>query len=78
MGYEIWDRDERTLVADFDDQEHALAFLRDMVRDLTAEAATHTIDSLQLVRVIDDGRTQIVVSEGVPLLGLIFADAIAH
>ena len=78
MGYEIWDRDERTLVADFDDQDQALDFLRHMVRDLSAEAATHKIDSLQLVRVTDDGRTQTVVSEGVPLLGLMFADAIAH
>lgn len=78
MGYEIWDRNERTLVADFDDQEQALEFLRDMVRDLTAEAATHWIDSMQLVRVSDEGRTQTVVSEGVPLLGLMFANAVAH
>jgi len=78
MGYEIWDRDERTLVADFDDQDQALDFLRHMVGHLSAEAATRKIDSLQLMRVTDDGGTQIVVSEGVPLLGLMFADAIAH
>lgn len=78
MGYEIWDRDERALVADFDEEGQALDFLRDMVRDLSVEAATHKIDSLQLVRVTDDGRTQTVVSEGVPLLGLIFAAVVAH
>jgi len=78
MGYEIWDRDERTLVADFDYQEQALAFLRDMVRDLTAEAATRWVDSMQLVRVSDEGRTQMVIAEGVPLLGLMFANAVAR
>jgi hypothetical protein len=78
MGYEIWDRNERTLVADFDDQEEALDFLRGMVRNLSAEAATHRIDSMQLLRLSDEGRTQTVVSEGVPLLGLMFATAVAQ
>lgn len=75
MGYEIWDRDAGALVADFDEQDQALAFLREMVRGLDAEATTRTIDPMQLVRVSDAGRTQEVVSEGVALLTLIFAPA---
>ena len=78
MGYEIWDRNERTLVADFDDQEQALDFLRGMVRNLSAEAATRRIDSMQLLRLSDEGRSQTVVSEGVPLLALMFANVVAH
>ena len=75
MGYEIWDRDERALVADFDERDQALDFLRDMVRPLNAEEATRRLDPLQLVRVSDDGRTTEVVSAGVGLLNLIFAPA---
>lgn len=78
MGYEIWDRDERALVADFDEQDQALDFLREMVRPLTVEAAARKLDRLQLVRVTDDGKVTQVVSAGVDLLVLIFAPAVAH
>ena len=78
MGYEIWDRDERTLVADFDTLDRALDFLRGMLRDMSAATAAQAVDPLQLVRVTDDGRTTEVLKKGVDLLRLIFAPAIAH
>ena len=78
MGYEIWDRDERTLVADFDDRAAALHFLRDMVKDMTVESATHRVDSLQLVQVSDEGGTQTVLAEGVGLLGVMFSAVISR
>ena len=78
MGYEIWDRDDRAMVADFDDQKQALDFLRELVRPLNGEAATRAIDPLQLVRVTNAGKTTEIVREGVELLTLIFAPAVAH
>jgi hypothetical protein len=78
MGYEIWDRDDRALVADFASRDAALDYLRDIVRELKAEAVARELDPLQLLRVTDAGKTQEVVSEGVALLNLIFAPAIAH
>ena len=78
MGYEIWDRDACALVADFDDLDGALDFLREMLRNMNAAAATQAVDPLQLVRVTDDGRTTEVVNKGVDLLSLIFAPAIAR
>lgn len=78
MGYEIWDRDERALVADFDEQDQALDFLREMVRPLNVEAAARKLDHLQLVRVTDDGSVTQVVSAGVDLLILILTPAVAH
>lgn len=75
MGYEIWDRDRAALVADFDDQEQALDFLRQVVEPLSAEAATRRLDPLQLVKVSNNGQTTEIVSAGVGLLTLIFAPA---
>lgn len=78
MGYEIWDRDAAALLADFDEEEQALAFLRDMVVGLDAEGTTRTIDRMQLVRVTDGGRTTTVLAEGVTLLTRMFAPALAR
>ena len=78
MGYEIWDRDACALVADFDDVDGALDFLREMLRTMNAADAAKAVDPLQLVRVTDDGRTTDVVKRGVVLLSLIFAPAIAR
>lgn len=78
MGYEIWDRDDAALVADFDDEDQALDYLRRMVRSLTAEAAARRLDRLQLVRVIDNGTTTQVIAAGVDLLPRIFAPVVTH
>jgi hypothetical protein len=78
MGYEVWDRDERALIADFDDQNRALDFLREMVRPMNVEVAARALDSMQLVRVTNDGNTTEVISAGIDLLTLIFAPAVAH
>ncbi len=78
MGYEIWDRYEGALVADFDDEGEALHFLREMVRALTVEVAARKLDRLQLVHVTDNGETTEVVSAGVELFGRTFAPAVAR
>lgn len=78
MGYEIWDRDERALVADFDEEGQALDFLRDMVRALNVEAAARELDRMQLVRVSNNGTATQVISAGVDLLSLIFAPTVTH
>jgi hypothetical protein len=75
MGYEIWDIISCALVADFDDQEQALGFLRRIVEPMSAEEATRWLKPLQLVRVTNEGRTTEIVREGVTLLDLIFAPA---
>ena len=75
MGYEIWDRDARAFVADFDEREEALEFLRDLVRPLNAEQVTRRLDPLELVRVTNEGRSTEIVAAGVDLLTLIFAPA---
>lgn len=73
MGYEIWDRYERALVGDYDHEEQALDFLREMVRSLNVEAAARTLDRFQLVRVTNNGSTTTVVASGVDLMPRIFA-----
>lgn len=78
MGYEIWDRFERALVADFDREDQALDYLRAMVRPLNVEAAARQLDRYQLVRVTDDGNTTQVVSVGVALLARIFEPTVAR
>lgn len=78
MGYEIWDRDAAVLLADFDEEGQALAFLREMVAGLDAQETTRTIDRMQLVRVSDAGRRTEVVAEGVALLTRMFAPVLAH
>ncbi len=78
MGYEIWDRDACALVADFDDLNGALDFLREMLRPMNVADATKAVDPLQLVRVTDEGRKTEVVHHGVDLLNLIFASPVAH
>jgi hypothetical protein len=78
MGYEIWDRYERALVADFDTEDQALDHLRGRVRTMNAEAAAAWLDRLQLVRVTDDGNTAQVVSVGVALFTPLFEPTLAH
>jgi len=73
MGYEIWDRYVQALVADFDDEAQAVAYLRTIVRSLNAEQAAQQLERLQLVRVSDEGGKTEVVCEGVELFSLIFA-----
>lgn len=75
MGYEIWDTRARALVADFDEKDEALDFLRDVVGPLNAEGITRRLEPLELVRISDDGQTTEVVGVGVDLLTLIFAPA---
>lgn len=78
MGYEIWDRYERALIDDFDDQDAALDYLRELVRPMNVETAARELDRMQLVRVSNNGATTEVISGGVDLLNLIFAPAVAH
>lgn len=77
MGYEIWDRDHLALIGDFDELEQALDFLRAMVQELNVAQAARELDRFQLVKVTNEGRAQEVISEGVDLLPLLFAPAIA-
>ena len=78
MGYEIWDRDHRTLLADFDEEGQALDYLREMVRAMNVETAARQLDRMQLVRVSNAGTTTEVISAGVDLLSLMFASAVTH
>jgi hypothetical protein len=78
MGYEIWDDHAAALLGDFDELEQALGYLRDWVRDMTPEDATHAIEGLHLASVSDQGRKIDVVARGVELLTLIFAPAEKH
>ena len=78
MGYEIWDRYERALIDDFDDQAAALDYLRGLVRAMKVGDAVRELDRMQLVRVSDNGTTTEVISAGVDLLSLIFAPSVAH
>lgn len=78
MGYEVWDRDHRTLLADFDEEGQALDYLREMVRAMNVETAARQLDRLQLVRVSNAGTTTEVISAGVDLLSLIFAPTATH
>jgi len=73
MGYEIWDRDHRTLLADFDEEGQALDYLREMVHAMNVETAARQLDRMQLVRVSNAGTTTEVISAGVDLLSLMFA-----
>lgn len=77
MGYEIWDRDAAILLEGFETEEQALAYLRDLVAGLNAEDTARTMDRMQLVHVTD-GRTSIVVEEGVTLLKRMYALELAH
>jgi len=42
MGYEIWDRYERAQIDDFDDQDAALDYLRELVRAIVGAAPRQT------------------------------------
>lgn len=77
MGYEIWDRDAAILLEGFETEEQALAYLRDLVAGLNAEDTARTMDRMQLVHVTD-GRTSIVVEEGVTLLKRMYPLELAH
>lgn len=78
MGYEIWDRYVGALIDDFDDQDAALNYLRELVRAMNVETAARQLDRMQLVRVSNAGKTTEVISAGVDLLRLIFGPAVAH
>jgi len=78
MGYEIWDRYERALIDDFDDQDAALDYLRELVRAMKVGDAVRELDRMQLVRVGDNGTITEVISAGVDLLSLIFAPSVAQ
>lgn len=73
MGYEIWDRDAAFLLEDFDTEDQALAYLRQLVGELSAEDASRTMDRLQLVRLADRGETRTVLAEGVALFERMYA-----
>lgn len=78
MGYEIWDRYERALIDDFDDQDAALDYLRELVRTMKVGEAVQELDRMQLVRVSDNGTTTDVIAAGADLVGLIFRPAVAE
>jgi len=78
MGYEIWDRYERALIDDFDDQGAAFDYLRELVRTMKVGEAVQEVDRMQLVRVSDNGTTTEVIAAGADLVGLIFRPAVAE
>lgn len=78
MGYEIWDRYERALIDDFDDQDAAFDYLRELVRTMKVGEAVQELDRMQLVRVSDNGTTTEVIAAGADLVGLIFRPAVAE
>ena len=77
MGYEIWDRDAARLMETFQTAELALAYLRDMVSDLSPEGAARTIERMQLVSILSGGRPE-VIEQGVALFTRMYAPAAAH
>ncbi len=78
MGYEVWDRYERALIDDFDDQDAAFDYLRELVRAMKVGEAVQELDRMQLVRVSDNGTTTEVIAAGADLVGLIFRPAVAE
>jgi hypothetical protein len=77
MGYEIWDRDAARLMETFPTAEQALVYLRDMVSELNPEGAAQTIERMQLVRVLPNGRPE-VIEQGVALFKRMYVRALAH
>lgn len=67
-GYEIWDRFERAFIRDFDTEEQARAFLHEMVRSLSFDAAATILDRFQLVEVTNNGNSTTVLFVGTALM----------
>ena len=70
--YQVWEREEQTLVAQFPSQEEAIEFLRGLIRPLELEGAVRRLDQLQLVRAGEESIPAEVIAEGGHLVGYLF------
>lgn len=77
MGLQLWDRNTGNLIAEFGDQEEALAFIRDQVKGLGSREAELEVERMSLLYVERDGRTVRKVAEGHGLLELDLSPAVA-
>ncbi len=75
MGFQLWDRNTGNLIAEFDDQDAAFAFIRDQVEDLDSRQAELEAERMSLLYVERDGRTVRKIAEGHGLLDLIMVPA---
>jgi hypothetical protein len=80
-GFEIWDRFAARLLADFDSQEAAMDYLREMLAAVDAgrdakrpEDAVRTIHRMQLTCLTPDGTPNEVIAVGVELLRLMYLE----
>lgn len=73
MGLQIWDRNTGNLIAEFDDQAHALAFLRRQVDGLARREAELEVERMALLHVGADGAVARKIAEGHRVLDLLVA-----
>ena len=71
MGIQLWNRNTGNLIAEFNDQDHALAFVRAQVVGLDTRQAELEVDRMSLLRIGPDGRSASKVAEGHHVLELI-------
>jgi len=77
MGCQLWDRNTGNLIAEFDDQGQALAFVRGQVEGLDSRQAELEVERMSLLYIEADGRTVRKIAEGHGVLELIMAPAAA-
>lgn len=75
MGFQLWDRNTGDLIAEFDDQETALAFVRAEVVDLDGRQAELEVERMSLLDIGADHTTARKVAEGHGVLELIMSSA---
>lgn len=75
MGFQLWDRNTGNLIAEFDDQEKALAFVRAEVVDLDARQAELEVERMSLLYIEADRVTARKIAEGHGVLELIMSSA---
>lgn len=77
MGFQLWDRNTGNLIAEFDDQGQALAFVRGQVEGLDSRQAELEVERMSLLYIETDSPTVRKVAEGHGVLELIVAPAAA-
>lgn len=73
MGLQLWDRNTGNLIAEFDDQPKALAFLRRQIGGLDRRAVELEVERMSLVHIEADGATARKIAEGHSVLELLMA-----
>ena len=73
MGFQLWDRNTGNLIAEFDDQPKALAFLRSQVEGLDPRQAELEVERMSLLHIEVDRTTARKIAEGHSVLELIMS-----